>query len=87
MVGAFQGRKEIVQHPNPIFRKEVGLQIRRYEATHEKNSLIIAVTGYFRHEKDHLISTDHVAKNLGADFTLEKPINILNILSIIGNAG
>ncbi|MBS9461429.1 response regulator [Flagellimonas sp. 389] len=62
-------------------------QIRRYEAIHNKNSLIIAVTGYFRHEKEYLISTDRVAKNLGADFTLEKPVNISSILGIIENGG
>ncbi len=58
-------------------------QIRKRDASHNKKSLIITVTGYYRDSDNHKISTGAITESLGADYTLKKPIEFSNILKLI----
>jgi len=57
--------------------------IRRHELLSDIKSLIIAVTGYYREEKNLIVSTGEITKQLGADVTFAKPINFSKILQKI----
>ena len=61
------------------------VQIRKHELSLEKRSLIIAVTGYFRPEKDSQISTEKIISNIGGDHTLEKPFDVSKLLDLVEN--
>ncbi|MFK7810592.1 MAG: response regulator [Saprospiraceae bacterium] len=57
--------------------------IRRYGDSYGKPSTIIAITGYYRHGGDCVLSTGEIVKNLGADYAFEKPIELSKIIAVI----
>ncbi len=58
-------------------------RIRKRNASYNKKSLIIAMTGLFREGTSRTVSTEDIAQTLGADITLKKPINVRKIKDII----
>ncbi|GAA3634056.1 hypothetical protein [Flavivirga jejuensis] len=58
-------------------------QIRKRNASYNKKSLIIAVTGFFREGNNTTISTEEIVQSLGANITLKKPIDIHQIIKLI----
>ena len=59
--------------------------IKRHNINRSTKSLIITVTGHFRDKHSNSVATDQVTRNLGADYTLKKPIGISTLLDIIEN--
>ena len=58
-------------------------KIRKRDASYNKTSLIITVTGYYREKNTLKISTEEITISLGANYVLKKPLDFTKILELI----